>query len=366
MLPKRGDIIFSIRMCGLYFHYGVYVGNNEVVHYRSKDDGFFNAGIIKTSLKDFSNGCPTYIEPVETGALSYEQTAANAEKYIGSGFKEYNLVINNCEHFVNLCRYNEKRSCQVRDTFWEAARVIAGLTPDLVSLFAGNVVTIPSVIAKMISLVSLSPSLFPIYHTLGNHIHSLGLEKVSLNYREPTKDEFAIHFNQIVKRCKCCGAPMPKGADECIYCGKLNNHDEQIIEKEKNPTIQNSNHRGNGSPQNNMMMYLMYTQMTQQQMMIQQQQMMRNAGMMSPQYGFYQPQQYIPAPPPSPVFYPHYKVSVNGQPASGWYSLEQLQHSVQMGKIAEQTIVYKYTSATDSVRYVANEIPELAALFNKQ
>jgi len=141
MRPQRGDIIFSVRAYGAYFHYGIFIGNNSVIHYRSKDDGFFNALIIKTSYADFAKGCPVYVEPREVGANSNEQTAKNAEKYLGSGLKEYNLAINNCEHFVNLCRYNEKKSCQVRDVVFKLGQIALNYLPLFGPLPLPNAIT---------------------------------------------------------------------------------------------------------------------------------------------------------------------------------------------------------------------------------
>ena len=215
---RRGEVIFSVRLCGLYFHYGVYVGNNQVIQYRGKDDSFFNADIIRTSLQEFANGCATYIEPPKRSSnVDDEKTAAKAEELLGRGLNQYNLITNNCEHIANYCRYGYKMSGQIRETFWKLIRTSLHFLTD----FLCSPVMIPSMIIKTINFLEIKPTLLPVYYLFGNFIHTEGIEQVSFNDSIPIYNKYDPfdNFDSLVKRCPKCGAVIPKDSEDCIYCG---------------------------------------------------------------------------------------------------------------------------------------------------
>ena len=123
--PERGDVIFAVRgkrILGvnlqLYFHYGVYVGGGKVIHFNDPNPNSTTkskATIIETSLAEFAAGDTVFIEPVDDSIAhnSNEKTAQEAERIYCISTGHYNLAINNCEHFANLCRYNRKKSSQI-------------------------------------------------------------------------------------------------------------------------------------------------------------------------------------------------------------------------------------------------------------
>lgn len=118
---KVGDVLAVKRMGGLYHHYGVYVGNGEVVHF-SADDGSginetnaANADIRKTSLELFAKGDEVYVDTNEKPAFSGEEIAKRAESLIGTQKGTYSLAVNNCEHFVKFCKTGYKTSDQVNN-----------------------------------------------------------------------------------------------------------------------------------------------------------------------------------------------------------------------------------------------------------
>lgn len=116
-LIKPGDIVFVDRV--FYKHYGVYIGNNSVVHFSGGDDGELSASkacILKTSLEKFSKGEKVQIENRKNQqykSFSQKETVMRAVNAIGSEKGKYSLIWNNCEHFANWCKYGEKRSVQV-------------------------------------------------------------------------------------------------------------------------------------------------------------------------------------------------------------------------------------------------------------
>ena len=61
--PLPGDIIVADRK--YYKHYGIYIGSNQVIHFRAEKGHELNpsrAKVIKTSLKKFQKGDPLWVE----------------------------------------------------------------------------------------------------------------------------------------------------------------------------------------------------------------------------------------------------------------------------------------------------------------
>ena len=109
-----GDVLSVNR--GIYKHYGVYVGNDAVVHF-SGGEGFElsakRACIRKTSLENFCKNDEIQIETRCCESYSRKETVMRALGAVGTEKGKYALPWNNCEHFANWCRYGEKRSSQV-------------------------------------------------------------------------------------------------------------------------------------------------------------------------------------------------------------------------------------------------------------
>ncbi|MBO4779660.1 MAG: lecithin retinol acyltransferase family protein [Selenomonadaceae bacterium] len=121
--PVRGDHIRVCRMNGLYYHHGIFVAANEVIHFTGDDDDsvldWSKAHVIKTDLQKFLRGGTVEVKeyndaelddlyPVE-GIVSYARTCL--------GDDGYNLIFNNCEHFANACTLGKYRSRQVENFF---------------------------------------------------------------------------------------------------------------------------------------------------------------------------------------------------------------------------------------------------------
>ena len=132
-------------MNGLYYHHGIFVSVDEVIHFTGDDDDsvldWSRAHVIKTDLQKFQRGGTVEVKeysdaeladlyPVE-GIVSYARTC------LGDG--GYNLIFNNCEHFANACTLGKYRSRQVENFFggngmglWDTIGGWIG------SLFGGN------------------------------------------------------------------------------------------------------------------------------------------------------------------------------------------------------------------------------------
>lgn len=127
--PAKGDHIRVMRIGGLYAHHGVYVSDEEVIHFTGQDDDsildWSKNEVIKTDLKAFLRGGALEIKEYSDDELqdlySPEQIVIYARSCIGD--KGYNLAFNNCEHFANVCTLGRFRSNQVE-------RVLLGKMPN--------------------------------------------------------------------------------------------------------------------------------------------------------------------------------------------------------------------------------------------
>ncbi|CAG7644914.1 hypothetical protein PAESOLCIP111_04844 [Paenibacillus solanacearum] len=92
---EKGDHISVY--CG-YMHHGLYIGNGLVIHY-TKSNG--KGRIQVDSLETFKNG--KAIEQRHSSLKRSRDEAIN-KAYGRLGESQYNLIFNNCEHFVTWCR----------------------------------------------------------------------------------------------------------------------------------------------------------------------------------------------------------------------------------------------------------------------
>jgi hypothetical protein len=97
-----------------YQHYGVYIGNNKVIHfapYEGTEISPQNGIIHETSLDKFLNGRELKIAHDIDIKYSEREIINRANSRIGE--KGYNLFTNNCEHFARWCVTGENVSYQI-------------------------------------------------------------------------------------------------------------------------------------------------------------------------------------------------------------------------------------------------------------
>lgn len=116
--PKYGDIIRTKRQ--FYYHYGIFVSENEVIQFGLADDVNRPAEdifVLKSDIYDFmgySNievAKPDHKERKKMRNI--DDIVSTARARIGEG--GYNLFENNCEHFVNECVFSEHCSIFLDD-----------------------------------------------------------------------------------------------------------------------------------------------------------------------------------------------------------------------------------------------------------
>ena len=144
--PVPGDIIGVDR--GIYQHYGIYAGEDQVIHYTSdaSDLDPENAEIQETTLERFLRDESEYFilegfeicSSGEAAQAAEKETKARRKKNAGKrpaeeegpaaftpeevveraqsrmGERNYNLLVNNCEHFAVWCKTGISDSKQVR------------------------------------------------------------------------------------------------------------------------------------------------------------------------------------------------------------------------------------------------------------
>ncbi|XP_022720158.1 retinoic acid receptor responder protein 3-like [Durio zibethinus] len=131
--PEPGDHIYSERSGGLYYHHGIYVGDDMVIHlmappiiYNRFSDpcqkcGYkrnFSSGVIKTCLRCFLDGHSLHVCEYRFSKPAHEVITMATDclewNYL---FGPYNLLTNNCEHFAVFCKTGSKESDQVKTIF---------------------------------------------------------------------------------------------------------------------------------------------------------------------------------------------------------------------------------------------------------
>ena len=116
--PSYGDII-RIKV-SFYYHYGIFVDEKNVIQFglpKEATGPAENIRVLKSDIYTFLDsgelevGVPTLTEKAKM--RSPKQIVQHASEKIGSG--GYDILHNNCEHFVNECAFGEKNSAFLDD-----------------------------------------------------------------------------------------------------------------------------------------------------------------------------------------------------------------------------------------------------------
>lgn len=141
---EPGDVISVSRYGNVYDHYGVYIGQNQVIHFAGEpgdSELLDDSAMVRTvSLSDFKQDSEYRIIafPKESSISGYhlysaEETVERAKSRLGE--KGYGLFGNNCEHFAYWCKTGVKTSKQVK-----ALKQALGLEPRKPSLLDSMIV----------------------------------------------------------------------------------------------------------------------------------------------------------------------------------------------------------------------------------
>lgn len=93
-----------------YRHHGIYVGGGLVIHYAGWIT--YRQGLVEViALENFAGKLPIRVGRVPTESLRGEDIVRRARSRLGE--RCYDVLKNNCEHFVSWCQVGESRSTQV-------------------------------------------------------------------------------------------------------------------------------------------------------------------------------------------------------------------------------------------------------------
>lgn len=107
---EPGAHLVTLR-CG-YFHHGIYVGGDQVVHYAGYCHALHHGPVEEVSLPRFSAGQRVWMDTSATPRYPGQEVVRRARSRLGEDC--YRLLTNNCEHFCTWCLSGENRSEQVQ------------------------------------------------------------------------------------------------------------------------------------------------------------------------------------------------------------------------------------------------------------
>lgn len=114
--PEYGDHI-RVKIGNIY-HHAIYIGNDEVIQFGLPFDYTKPAKdvfVIQSPIVDFLAGgfleVKVFNHHEKKQKKTPEESVATAKSLIGTG--GYDILKNNCEHFVNYCIFGIKISKQV-------------------------------------------------------------------------------------------------------------------------------------------------------------------------------------------------------------------------------------------------------------
>jgi len=109
--PSKGDVIWAVR---LPFHCGIYEDDDSVFHFapingsKVKEDAI----IHRSTFEEFKNGSSVFvIDFPSEKCLLPDEVINRANMRLDQN--DYNLFLNNCDHFATWCKIGEHCSLQV-------------------------------------------------------------------------------------------------------------------------------------------------------------------------------------------------------------------------------------------------------------
>ena len=116
-LGIRGLIVERI----LYTHHGLYIGDNQVIHYLREE------GVKIASLDEFSEG-QKITKREYSQCFDADKAILRAKSRLDE--TDYSLFLNNCEHFVSWCKTGNSESQQVKESSKELYDLL-GISNDM-------------------------------------------------------------------------------------------------------------------------------------------------------------------------------------------------------------------------------------------
>ncbi len=125
---EKGDHLISPRVG--YQHHGLYIGDDMVIHYSGLSSSLDKGAVEMTSLEEFTQGKGCKVHNHKSCLYDAEKRVERAFSKLGEN--SYNIIWNNCEHFVNWCFNGIKYSEQVNSVVAATAVVSEKLNGKIV------------------------------------------------------------------------------------------------------------------------------------------------------------------------------------------------------------------------------------------
>ncbi|CAI5788307.1 Hypothetical predicted protein [Podarcis lilfordi] len=150
--PKPGDQIEIYRLG--YQHWAIYVGDGYVVHLTAADEGIGSSPSIRLSANTKKSVVKkeklSEVAGINKWKVNNEkdrkykarpvsEIISTANEYVGMEI-DYNVVMQNCEHFAAILRYGQPYSRQAEVGLWATFAATAGAVVTGASLVAAAII----------------------------------------------------------------------------------------------------------------------------------------------------------------------------------------------------------------------------------
>ncbi|WP_235430208.1 lecithin retinol acyltransferase family protein [Cupriavidus pauculus] len=150
---RAGDHLWVQRLG--YQHHGLASGPYTVIQYSGKD-GIFETGIIEeVPLSTFASG--KAVQKIDHPRRLHSRSASVQRARERIGEEKYNLVFNNCEHFVMWCIEDSHTSAQVNQRIRAVGHVAAAawISPSAVTMVTASRIDLTSVTTGRVAAPSV-------------------------------------------------------------------------------------------------------------------------------------------------------------------------------------------------------------------
>ena len=165
-LAEIGSHLKTPRMGNSYTHHGIYIGNEKVIHYAGLADGLKSAPVEAITIEKFLSGNKYEVIPHPHAQFTSNEIVTRAKSRIGEN--DYNVIGNNCEHFVHWCIYDVHTSQQsgaVAKTVAHTALKTLGKNNPITNIATATAYTGKHIVAYMNGEISKEKLFEEINHT---------------------------------------------------------------------------------------------------------------------------------------------------------------------------------------------------------
>jgi hypothetical protein len=155
---RPSDLVFIACFRGIvpYLHYGIYIGDQTVVHLATDESGS-QMSVQQVTIEEFANGNAVCVEFVASPLPDH----VVVERALGAvGQRGYDLVGGNCEHFARCIKTGSPHSHQVDVVLKSVVRsAISGLGATIGSRLVASSIALGSKTRMLLTAGAVVPAL---------------------------------------------------------------------------------------------------------------------------------------------------------------------------------------------------------------